>query len=344
MTDAAAPHHVDSAHLFPNPILQPSSVLPVETVEATLPCLWGRPAAPRYYLAVLLATVTIGLLTLHPLGVLQAQQQRLVDPPVLSLLNPTRTLSVNQAEVDTLTLTDFLLPIGHRVTAWRIALPSAGTYQLDLRSTDFDPYLYVFGGTRSPLLEPDPHPYALADDDGGEGLDARLCVSFRDDEASVVVAARNEGLGRYSLSLTRRDCTMSTGSELDTFFQSSTADLAAIPISGDRYLQVGREISTTLGQNDTMLNQRRVQSWLLHKVDGQRLSIMVDSDDFDAYLAVLSPARQLVFDDDGGVGTNARLDLAAHTNGEYRIFVTSWSPDAIGSFQLRALSRLPSGG
>lgn len=293
-------------------------------------------ASRRFLLA------TIVLFSFNPGPPLHAQERRPVDPPVLDLLEPSGTLSVDHTVVDTLKPTDFLLPLGHRVAAWRIQTPSLATYQLDLRSTDFDPYIYVLGGTRSPLLEPDLDPYGLADDDGGDDFDAHLCFSVRDTVASVVVVGRNRGLGRYSLSLARHDCEMSPVSELDTLMQAATDDLATLPIPSARHLNIGDEIAATLGEDDPILTDRHVQSWLLYKTAGQPLSIMVDSEDFDPYLAVLAPEAQLIFDDDGGVGTNARLDLATHTNGEYRIFVTSWSSDATGSFRLRVSRRASS--
>jgi serine protease Do len=71
---------------------------------------------------------------------------------------------------------------------------------------------------------------------------------------------------------------------------------------------------------------------------GQRLTITLRSDDFDAYvrLAYARSADDLDWvgeDDDGGLGTNARLSVTAPEDGEYWIAVSSYDEEP-GGYEL----------
>ncbi len=80
---------------------------------------------------------------------------------------------------------------GKPVQAWAFEARAGGFVTIDLMSDDFDSYLYVVG----PGL-----PEPLTDDDGGEGLNSRLDVSFPYDGVYRVVASSLGGtLGTFTL-------------------------------------------------------------------------------------------------------------------------------------------------
>jgi serine protease Do len=68
---------------------------------------------------------------------------------------------------------------------------------------------------------------------------------------------------------------------------------------------------------------------------GQRLSIHLDSDDFDPYLIVIDPSGHRHSDDDSGTGLNSALDVSASSGGTLRILATSYSEGEMGAYALR---------
>jgi len=80
---------------------------------------------------------------------------------------------------------------GKAVQAWAFEAKAGEFVTIELMSDDFDAYLYVVG----PGL-----PEPLTDDDGGEGLNSRLGVSFPNDGLYRVVASSLGGaLGMFTL-------------------------------------------------------------------------------------------------------------------------------------------------
>jgi hypothetical protein len=68
---------------------------------------------------------------------------------------------------------------------------------------------------------------------------------------------------------------------------------------------------------------------------GQRLSIHLDSDDFDPYLIAIDPSGHRQIDDDSGSGLNSALDLSVSSGGTLRILATSFSEGEMGAYALR---------
>ncbi len=69
---------------------------------------------------------------------------------------------------------------------------------------------------------------------------------------------------------------------------------------------------------------------------GQRVAIEMDSDDVDAFLRVLAnDGTEIATDDDGGSGTNARVDFRAPDAGDYLVLATSYEAGETGAYSLR---------
>lgn len=72
---------------------------------------------------------------------------------------------------------------------------------------------------------------------------------------------------------------------------------------------------------------------------GQRVVVEMNSDNIDAYLILLSPqGRDLLQDDDGGGGSNARLTVTLPEDGTYTVLANSYGPRETGSYDLRLLA------
>ena len=275
---------------------------------------------------------------------LAAQDTTLDDPPLLTLLTPLGswldTIPPDGAGPPTLVRgrldpTHHLTQSRHRVVAWQIHLHASQTYQLDLTSQDFDPYLYVLGPDIPSLVDrerfPD-HPYALTDDDGGEGLNARICfTSPATADYVVVVAALAAATGNYSLRAID-GCPASIFASDERLQDLSSSSALAITI--------GDEIAAVLADATDQSIDRSVQEWSLEAPVDSPLSITLHSDDFDPYLVIFDGQQRMFADDDSGAGNSARLALEPPTSGPYRIFVTSFQSGS-GQYRLAVLRRAP---
>ena len=75
---------------------------------------------------------------------------------------------------------------------------------------------------------------------------------------------------------------------------------------------------------------------------GQKITVSLNSDAFDAYLGLASEDETFIIeDDDGGGGTNSRIVATLPTNGLYFILANSSSPDEFGNYTLLLSSGIP---
>ena len=76
--------------------------------------------------------------------------------------------------------------------------------------------------------------------------------------------------------------------------------------------------------------------WSYDAVAGERLVIIMESEEIDAYLLVLGDdGTEVARDDDGGTGLNARLDFLAPATGQYTILATSAGSGQSGRYTIR---------
>ncbi|MBO9502950.1 pre-peptidase C-terminal domain-containing protein [Brevundimonas sp. A19_0] len=85
-------------------------------------------------------------------------------------------------------------------------------------------------------------------------------------------------------------------------------------------------------------------AWALNLTAGQRIEVMMNSDDFDAYLELYGPdsdgSAPVSVDDDGaGEGTNARLRYTVPADGTYTLRARAFSEEARGTYNLIAHER-----
>lgn len=76
--------------------------------------------------------------------------------------------------------------------------------------------------------------------------------------------------------------------------------------------------------------------WAVTARAGQRVVIDMESDDVDAYLRVLrNDGTPVATDDDGGSGSNARVEFRAPSTGDYLVIATSFGAGETGTYRVR---------
>jgi hypothetical protein len=195
------------------------------------------------------------------------------------------------------------------VLAWALRGEAGETATIRLESDDYDAYLYFFGPG---LTE------AMTNDDGGNGLNSELTVTFEETGTYIVGAgALSSGsTGSYSLAVT------------------DPVDLSTLS-AGGRLLRVGANEQGMLTDADLTFEGQRVQAWDFEARAGDSVTIDMLSDAFDSYLRVAGPGLpDYLSDDDSGDNLNSRLSVSFPQDGIYRVIASSLGGDT-GSFTLR---------
>ncbi len=172
---------------------------------------------------------------------------------------------------------------------------------IDLRSTDFDPYLIVTapGGEQF-------------DNDDYEGDIARSLLALDLSESGtyeVIVTSYAEGeTGAYTL-------------------QMDVGDAAAV--------ERARRETGTLAAGDTVLDDGEyLDTYEFDARPGQRVTIDLSSNDFDTYLILADPVGGREENDDGSESTDSTLAIDITESGTYRVGVTSYEAGETGSYEL----------
>jgi hypothetical protein len=159
-----------------------------------------------------------------------------------------------------------------------------------------------------------------ADDDGGDGTNARLRITLPDDGAYLIRARSfSEGAtGAYTLAV---------------------RELPAPTPARAQAARLGETVRGSLAENDAVLEDEEIHYDLftLRGREGQRLVVEMSSDSFDTYLDLGrmndGTWESLRTDDDGmGQGTNSRLRFTLPEEGEYMIRARSLGEGDTGPY------------
>ncbi|MEX0691325.1 MAG: PPC domain-containing protein [Gemmatimonadales bacterium] len=228
--------------------------------------------------------------------------------------------------------TDATMPWGHRVQAWTYQGRSGEAVRIDLRSNDFDAFLFLSG----PGMDND-----LTDDDGGEGLNSRLCAVLPSNGTYRIVAASLGGQsGRYSITIAPDADAASGGCEDDAANTGDITDVSQLSTEG-RVLTVGSTQRGSLTPHGTTFFNRPVQAYGFEARRGQTVTFDLHSEAFDAFLVIVGPGlTEPLSDDDGAGGCNSRIVFEAPSDGLYRVVASGLgSPE--GSYTLAAHRQAP---
>ena len=103
-------------------------------------------------------------------------------------------------------------------------------------------------------------------------------------------------------------------------------------------LALGRTFSGSLTSSDAVWDDgSHYDVWTVTAgAVGQRVVIDMESDDVDAYLRVLrNDGTPVATDDDGGSGSNARVDFRAPYAGDYLVITTSYGAGEEGGYRVK---------
>ncbi len=224
---------------------------------------------------------------------------------------------------------DLIATGGRRIQVWELDASDGDHLQVELRSGDFDAYVYVVG----PGLGE-----GLSDDDGGDGLNARVCVVVDEPgEYRIVSGSLSSATGGYALAVSPREG-VSDGAcpEGDVEASVEAADIDDLPTDG-RALSVGSEIEGVLSSSDPTLFGSLAQAWAVEGRAGESFSVDLVLDAFDAYLFVAGPGLEADLSDDDGAGRcDSRVTLTFPETGLYRVVASTLSASEGGPYRLVA--------
>lgn len=181
---------------------------------------------------------------------------------------------------------------------YRLDIHRTGYYSIDLRSSEFDPSLQLEGKE-----------LALEDDDGGGRFDSRLRVVLEPGTYTLRAVSVDGSDGLFELSVS--DDNLPAGVRLR---------------NGGTLAADGRPVTGSLAGGG--------REYALHVARTARVTINLESDDFDAALELHGNGLSLG-DDDGGSGTDSRLS-AVLDPGDYVVVARGLAEGASGLFRLSA--------
>jgi hypothetical protein len=192
-----------------------------------------------------------------------------------------------------------------------------------MRSSDFDSYLA--GGTPNGANIDSQD----TNDDGAGGRDAMLSVTV---PSSGVYGIRANSLladvtGSFTLTVQGGAPTTASG--------------------GPRSVRVGETVAGRLQESTPTLGDgSHYDAYVIDATAGSRLFVTMTSTDFDTYLRwgpSTASFEATDYDDDGGGGTNSRLEIDVSSSGRYVIQANSFGADATGTYTLSVTSTTAGG-
>lgn len=249
---------------------------------------------------------------------------------VLSLLQTEgRALELGSSGTGALSADDPRSPDDSPLEAWALEGTEGERVVIDLRSEDFDAYLYMIG----PGFED-----TLSDDDSGGGCDARLDVTFLESGQFTVVASSLSGeTGTYAISAS------ATPTAAPTYSCGEANPDGILELSTEgRVLEFGRGTRDALeGDEPTVQYDRPAEAWAYEAEAGERVTFRLISDDFDPYLYVFGPGMdEVLFDDDGAGNFDSEITTTFPTSGTYHVVASALSGGAVGSYSIEAVAPL----
>jgi hypothetical protein len=228
--------------------------------------------------------------------------------------------------VGTLGTQDVLSANGHRVQVWTIELSAGEVVQVDLRSEAFDAFLYLMG----PSLGA-----GLRDDNGGGGLNSRICFEVREAGEHRVVAASVDGsTGDFSMEVSwppNEQCDApDSGPDLPTRLESVEPDpslspmfaMAGVELVGELPLS-GEVVSSFTGDEAHDALRESTQGWRLDAQAGRRFAITLVAPGFDPVLSFDGPrSDDWILGRSPVGGREKRICVEIPYEGTFGVFVT----------------------
>jgi hypothetical protein len=243
------------------------------------------------------------------------------------MLIPTegRMLEVGSDVTGALSTSDALTPDDRYLEAWELRGRAGQSATVDVEADAFDPRLYVVGPGFSETL------FA---DDGGGGCNARVTIDFLETGTFRVVTSSGSAreTGTYRIRVSERPGAAPTYG----CGEVNPDVLNTLPIEGRPFLQMGSNESSRLGASSRSIQPGRAgEAWRLQGRAGERVSIIMASDDFDTHLFVTGPGLDEVLEDDDGAGNlDSKIDFALPTGGPFTVVAAAHSAGGTGAYTL----------
>lgn len=257
---------------------------------------------------------------------------------VLTLLPTQGRVAVGEERTSALSTADLLSPDDRFLEAWELNARAGQSLTVDVISDAFDTRLHVVGPGLSETL---------TQDDGGNGCNSRLTFTALENGTFRVVASStgSRETGTYTLRVSDRPGPPPTHG----CGEADPGSLLALALDG-RQLEMGSVGTGRLGASSPAVEGRPAEAWELVGRPGERVVILLESDDFDAYLYVTGPGLDGVLtDDDSGGDLDSRIEVTLPTAGPYRVVAAALSSGGSGAYTVRVeapvdLMALPAGG
>lgn len=234
-----------------------------------------------------------------------------------------RPIRIGQAIADSIVASDPKVAGRGGFRTYRLTASASKRYIISMDGEGFDAFVWVareVGGLTEEI--------ASDDDSGGgpEGTNARLRFRPPADGSYIVVAQSlsEDGVGRYTLNVEETDPPVMP---------------AALPVA------VGESVNGAITSDSPVDDELGfAYNHFSLRGAGQRVRIVLRSEDFDAYLVLMQrqpdgSEEEVDANDDGAGGTDARITVAL--DGEYRIVVRALSPEERGAYTLSVEEAVP---
>jgi hypothetical protein len=215
-------------------------------------------------------------------------------------------------ETGTLAAGDEVLGSGEFLDTYEFEARPGQRVTIDLRSDDFDTYLILA----------DPVGGREENDDGSESTDSTLAMDITE-------------AGTYRVGVTSYEAGETGSYELDI----ELSDLVGGPSQNNRdvaALEAGGPARGVLESGDQQLETGEYQdTYVFDGTVGQSVTIDLTSNDFDTYVALMTPSGDVIENDDyEGSTSRSLLELELAETGRYRVVATSYAVDEVGDYLL----------
>ena len=219
---------------------------------------------------------------------------------------------------------DATIESGEFIERWTLNGRRGDTFDIAMRSTEFDPYLMVRG------------PGGLSQDNDDEdsrgSRNARIRFTLAaDGPVSVGATSYRAGeRGNYQLIVN------GGGAQGNAQPAPPAPPPVAQPAAGT--IAVGQTVNGALRTSDRQLSTGEyLNSYRLVGRAGQRVDLRLESSAFDTFVQINGPGEFVESnDDDPSGGSNSRLSVTLPNDGEYRVMVTSYAAREVGAYRLTA--------
>lgn len=251
------------------------------------------------------------------------------DATLLAQQSGHPTLAIGANESGRLEPGDRVLNSGEFADYYEFEGEAGDQVEISMRSQQFNTYVGVTAveGTGGASF------FAHANDDApGRGTNSHLVVTLPHTGRYRVQATSAVGgeQGNYELSLDAY-----SGGGLGTSTSASSR-----PANSQSSLQAGSPVQGALAATDPQLRSGEFMDTFHYEgAAGERVSITLNSTEFDTYLMLRGPGNTSIDNDDIAEGNyNSGIGATLPQAGTYRVVVTSYEPGEVGSYRLELQS------